>query len=591
MRKVVIAGLTLVSVVGAGCSSVGFNTGLPVLTKNGRGILVSETAGPPDLERGRHARLVGKPQEALLDLKPLAEAGYPDAMTLLAATYLDFGTVDSRAEAEKWYRRALHARPDAGLSLARLLIGYGKRDYLPEINSLIDDAVRRGNEEVDSVKLQRYMQFPDLDTQNDGDLIAQRGLKSDFVSVQVQSLVWLRQNIAKGNNAALLEANCRTLLSVEPGCYIDLAHFYRYQHKQDQLEKILDAALLSFAAGANSTAQIDDSARLYQPPTQYASLAGRLAAAMVDEINETTDGDVPEQESAAATTGQPDLDFEDDDFEGANPKAPSAADVSVATPERKEPPAPGTAPAEGNASSQNVELANKVLRWMLARGGEFSVEAAIVAVHYPFLLPDVDLEATLRPAANDENPAAVSALADLLFNSQRIATRRPLEAVALYKQCLSYVATETRANSRLGRVYAMGILGDPNPQMALKHYLKAARAGSVESYASLARMFLGMSGIQVNRVNGYVFAKRSDDAGRPMMMRIRKLKRLNELKLDLESADMFEVLQVKLLDQITSEMTAAELAEAQRLYQMERAIQPVLKQPIPSDIYTRGQQQ
>lgn len=590
MRKAVIAGLALASVVGAGCSSVGFSTGVPVLTKNGRGILVSETAGPPDLERGRHARLAGRPAEALLDLKPLAEAGYADAMTVLAATYLDFGTVDSRLEAEKWYRRALKTRPDAGLSLARLLIGYGKRTYLPEINALIDDAVRRGNEEVDSVKLQRYIQFPDLSTPNDGDIIAERGLKSALVSVQIQSLIWLRQNIATGNNAGLLEQNCRKLLSVEPACYIDLAHFYRYQRKQEQLENIVDAALLAFASGTNREEQIDDSARLYQPPTQFESLAGRLAAAMVDEINETNDGDVPEQEGVAAATGQPDLDFEDDDFEGTNPKAPSAADVSIATFESKQALAPASTSAGGNAISQNVELANKILRWMIAQGGEFSVEAAIVAVRYPFLLPDLDLEATLRPAADAKYPAAVSALADLLFSSQRIATRRPTEAIALYKQCLGYVATEMRANARLGRAYSVGILGDPDPQLALSHYLKAARAGSSQSYASLARMFLGMSGIRVNRINGYVFAKRSEDAGRPLMMRIRKLKRLNELKFNLESADMFEVLQVKLLDQVVSEMTQAELAEAQSLYQMERAIQPVLRQPIPSDIYTRGQQ-
>lgn len=598
MRFVVIAGLTSASILAAGCSSVRFNTGLPVLTKGGKGVLISETSGPPDLERGRHARLAGEPEKAMKDLKPLADQGYPDAMTLLASTYLDMGTVAARDEAEKWYRRALSARPDAGLSLARLLIGYGKREHLPEIDALIRDAERRGDEEIDSIRLQHYMQFPDLDIKAEGDKIAQRALKSAYPSVQVEALVWFRQNIAKGNNAAILEANCRERLQLEPGCYIDLAHFYRYQGKQQQLEKIVAEALATFETGAVTSIGQADSARLYEPPTQYASLAGRLAAAMVDEINEETNEEETAAEQQGAVPAQSDLDFEDDDFEGDRPPVASAADVAVVsndpttkpTSNVEAAPSPTTAAASA-ATPQSVELADKILRWMLSKGGDFSVEAAVVAVRYPFLLPEIDLEAALRPAADSGHPAAVSALADLLFNGQRLTTRRPLEAIELYKRCLTYVATEVRANTRLGRVYAMGILGDPDPQIALKYYLKAARAGSVQAYSSLARMFLGMSGIQVNRINGYVFAKRSEDAARPLTIRLRKLKRLNELQLNLESADMFEVVQVRLLDQIIGEMTATDLAHAEHLYQLEKAFQPVLKQPLPPDIYSRGMQQ
>jgi TPR repeat protein len=594
MRFVVIAGVTAASIFAAGCSSVAFNAGLPILTKGGKGMLVSETSGPPDLERGRHARLAGELEKAMKDLKPLAERGYPDAMTLLASTYLDLGTIAARDEAEKWYRRALKARPDAGLSLARLLIGYGKRERLSEIDGLIHEAERRGDEEIDSVRLQQFTQFPDLDVKADGDRIAQRALRSSYPAVQVAALMWLRQNIAKGNNAAILEAACRERLQIDPSCYIDLAHFYRYQGKQDQLRAIVANALVTFETGAESSVERPESARLYEPPTQYASLAGRLAAAMVDEINEeNNEDDAAEQQSAAPA--QSDLDFEDDDFEGDRPPVASATDVAIVNPGRPKTQAvdtasPATTAAAPAATPQSVELADKILRWMLSKGGDFSMEAAVVAVHYPFLLPEINLEAALQPAADAGIPAAVSALADLLFNGQRQTTRRPLEAIDLYKRCLSFVATEVRANTRLGRAYAMGILGDADPQLALKHYLKAGRSGSAQAYSSLARMFLGTSGIQVNRVNGYVFAKRSEDAGRVLTVRVRKLKRLNELQLNLESADMFDVVQVKLLDQLVGEMTATDLTRAERLYQLEKNFQPVLKQPLPPDIYSRGKQ-
>lgn len=593
MRSVVIAGVVSATVlVVAGCASVGLNAGLPVLTKNGEGILVNETGGLPDLERGRQARLMGKPEQAMKDLRPLAEQGYADAMTLLAATYLDLGTVASRDEAEKWYRRAYASRPDAGLSLARLLIGRGDRKQLPTIDALISEAERSGNDEVDSVKLQRYMQFPDLDTSGEGDRIARNALNSSFPSVQMQALSWYRQNIAKGNNAAALEASCRKLLEIDPSCYIDLAHFYRYRQEKDRLEKIVDEALVVFKAGS-SAPKAAESARLYQPPTQYSALASRLAAAMVDQVNEDDGGESADDGSDAE---QPDLDFEDDDFEGDRIPSSSPSNITVTgaaqeNPAEKSPAAeaPAAAPAaQAAAATQVVELADKILRWMLSKGGEFATEAAVVAVHYPFLLPDLDLEKALTPAVQAGVPSAISALADFLFNSQRIEARRPLEAIELYRRCLNYTATEVRANGRLGRVYAMGILGNPDPEQALKFYLLAARAGSPQAYSSLARMFSGMAGIQVNRVNTYVFAKRSQDAGRPLTFKMRKLKRINELRPNIESTDMFEVLQVKLLDQITTEMAPIEMERAQRLYQMEKALQPVLKQPIPADIYSKG---
>ncbi|WP_273455202.1 tetratricopeptide repeat protein [Nevskia ramosa] len=569
-----------------GCSSVGFNAGLPVLTKGGDGLLISETEGLPDLERGRQARISGNPEQALKDLKPLAERGYPEAMILLASTYLDGGLVSGRLEAERWYRLALKTRPEVGLSLAKLLIGYGKRDLLPEIDALISVADSRGDEEIDSVRIQRYLQFPDLDQNNDGDRIAQRALKSNLPSLHIQALSWFRNNIAVGSNVALLESNCRKLVKEDPSCFIDLAHFYRYRKERESLDKLIDEALVAFAAGSASVRPAD-SARLYAPPVQYVTLSGGLAAAMVDQINEELD----DESQQTANANPADLDFEDDDFEGDVPPGTGANDVVV---DDKAAQQQGKAPADAAAETQAlqvVDLADKILRWMLKQGPDFVTEAAITATRYPFLLPELDLEAALKPAANAGVPAAVSALADLLFSSTRIEQRRPLEAIELYRKCLGYTATELRANSKLGRIYALGMLGNPDPQIAMKYYLKSARAGSTQAYASLARMFVGMPGIHINRVNAYVFAKRSADGGKPLVQRIRKLKQFKTIQLNLPPADMFDIVQIKLIDQITTDMTTAEIAQAENLYKLERAIQPKLKQPLPADIYSRGRPQ
>jgi len=585
-RSVVSIAAVSATALLVGCSSVGFNAGLPVLTKGGDGLLISETEGLPDLERGRQARISGNPEQALKDLRPLAERGYPEAMILLAATYLDGGLVSGRAEAEYWYRAALKTRPEVGLSLAKLLIGYGKRELLPEIDALISIADRRGDEEIDSVRIQRYVQFPDLDRDNDGDAIAQRVLKSNLPSLQIQALGWFRNNIAEGNNAALLESNCSKLLKEDPGCFIDLAHFYRYRKERERLEKLIDEALVVFAEGSVA-GRPADSARLYAPPIQYAALSGRLATAMVDQINEELDDD---GQQTTANANPADLDFEDDDFEGD--LAPGAVVNEIAVDGKASPQAKTTADAAAETQAlQVVDLADKVLRWMLKQGPDFLAEAAIAATRYPFLLPELDLEGALRTAVNKGSPAATSALADFLFSSTRTEQRRPLEAIELYRKCLGYTATELRADSKLGRIYGMGILGNPDPKMALKYYLKSARAGSAQSYSSLARLFVGAPGIQVNRVNAYVFAKRSADGGKPLVQRIRKLKLFDKLQLNLAPSDMFDVVQIKLLDQIMTDMTTAEVDQAERLYQLEKALVPKLRQPLPADIYSRGRLQ
>ena len=575
MRFVATAGVAALLACAAGCSSVSVKTGIPVLSKGGEGILIDQARGLPDLERGKQARLSGNPDAALLDLKPLAEQGYPDAMVQLAGLYQDRGTIASLDDAEQWYRKAKESIPEAGLSLAGLLINRGNRQLIPEINALIRDADRRSNPEADSVRLKLLMQFPDLDVDGVGDRIVRRALESDLPEVQTQALIWYRLNIARDGYAATLETSCLKLLEVDPACYVDLAHFYRYRGERDRLNKLVDDALLVFqAAAGNGTADRADSARLYREPIDYGSLAGRLAAAMVDEMIDEDDDLAKERLSGLIQ------DVEDDEAKEALVSAPLITDIVSET--------PGAAAAAAQASAtQIVELADKILRWMLAKDAGFRAEAAIVAVRFPFLLPELDLEATLRPVVDAGDPAAAQALANLLFNGQR-GYRKPYEAIDLYKRCLNYVETKTRAEMSLGRAYQLGILGNPDPQAALEYFLRAGRAGSVQAYIGLARMFSGVPGVRPNRVNTYVFARRARDGGRSLLFRVRKLKLLTTLPVTIDAAEMFDIEKTTLLDYVNGEMTPQEREQAKALYEAEKAFQPVLRQPIPPDIYTKG---
>ncbi len=573
MRLVATAGVSALLALATGCSAVDVKTGIPVLTKGGTGILIDEARGLPDLERGKQARISGNPDAALKDLLPLAEQGYPDAMVQLAGLYMDRGTVASLDDAERWYRKARQSIPEAGLSLASLLISRGERTLLPEIDALIHDADRRSNPEADSVRLKRLMQFPDLDVGGVGDKIATRALQSDVPEVQVQALIYYRQNIAREGYAVALEDNCKALLAVDPACYIDLAHFYRYRGERDRLNKLVDEALAVFKAGAGSVNRTE-SARLYREAIDYGSLSGRLAAAMVDEM--TDEDDDPAERTSGLIQ-----DVQDDEATEELVSAPLTAEVVA---ERTG--AASATPGQPSAT-QIVELADKVLRWMLTRDEGFRAEAAIVAVRYPFLLPELDLEATLRSTAEAGDPAAIQALANLLFNGQR-GIRKPYEAVELYKKCLTFTETKTRAEMSLGRVYQLGILGNPDPASALDYYLRAGRSGSVQAYIGLSRMFSGVPGIRPNRVNAYVFARRAQDGGRSLLYRVRKLKLLTTLPVTIDSAEMFDIEKTTLLDYLNGEMTPKERDQAKALYEAEKAFQPVLRQPVPPDIYMKG---
>src|SRR5687768_1784916 len=95
-----------------GCSGLQFSRGLPVIAKPTDGLLIRDTGGLPDLQRGRQARLSGRLDDAQRDLLPLAKRGYPDAQMNLAAVYGQIESPDAEDQAILWYRTVLPRRPE-----------------------------------------------------------------------------------------------------------------------------------------------------------------------------------------------------------------------------------------------------------------------------------------------------------------------------------------------------------------------------------------------------------------------------------------------------------------------------------------------
>jgi alginate biosynthesis protein AlgK len=105
--------------------------------------------------------------------------------------------------------------------------------------------------------------------------------------------------------------------------------------------------------------------------------------------------------------------------------------------------------------------------------------------------------------------------------------------------------SEPSANYYLGQLYLRGYLGEVYPQQALDHLLSAARAGQLSADFALAQMFSQGRGVKPNPVNAYVFS---------------------QLALPRNTPQTHE-----LAHAIAQRLTPAQLAEAQRLLQEERA--------------------
>jgi tetratricopeptide (TPR) repeat protein len=563
-----------------GCGGLHFARGLPTLAKPADGVLISRAQGVPDLERGNQARLAGRLDDAERDLLPLAQRGYTSAQIYLAAVYGLRESMESQDEAIKWYRAALPRRPDAVIPLARVLMRRGDRASVQEAGVLLSGAMAHLDESMASAALlDLYSLFPPLDTKHQAPALANAASTSEVAGVRAAAINWYRAAIAEDGNARRLIERCRKDLDVVPACFVDLATYYRYSGDRTALASLVTKAMVSLLPPV-SGANFDE---FYYDPVALPAIASRLAVALIDQPAAEELGEVNEdlmladqaESEAAAEAGEQSV--EATDAAGALPQvadAPSREATPRPTlPRARLPAAPLSAAATSAPASSTAhpELADKLLRWMLTQPAAMRVEAAGVAVGYPYLLPDVDLEAVLKRGAAEQIPRASLYLGQLYYFNQRVPREAALGEASLL-EAIRFRETTAPGHYRLGRLYQQGYLGRPDPQKALDSFLYAARRRVTAADTHLARLFYDSPGVRVNRVNSYVFARLSEDGGVPVIVHTLRGGVLGSYRL---------------LDRLRAELTEEELKKAESLYLQEREVHLVTRPVVRPDVWVR----
>jgi TPR repeat protein len=600
----VLAALSLLPL--GGCGDVHFARGLPVVAKDPNGLLISGAGGLPDVERGNQARVAGRLDEAERDLLPLAQRGYADAQIYLAAVYGQREAVEAQDEAIKWYREVLPRRPDVAIPLARVLMRRGDHVSVVAAGELLTRATDGlDREAVRAARLDLYSLFPALDVRKEAPALASAAGQSEVMGVRAAAINWYRASLTGAGNARQLIELCRKNLDAVPACYVDLATYYRYTGNAQALADLVTKAMQGLRRPPANT-NFDD---FYYDPVALPPIASRLAVALIDqpvsedltELNE--DLALTKQAESAAEAEAAEESLDDVPAPGAVPqyadasvvteRASSAASLpGASSPAASSPSASPAAPARGASSPAATslatssapassapaagapaanaaypELADKLLRWMLAESAAMSVEAAGVAVAFPYLLPDVNLEAVLKTGASAGIPRASLYLGQLYYFNQRVPREAALGEASL-KRAIQFRETAAPGHYRLGRLYQQGYLGRPDPQQALDNFLYAARRRVTAADTHLARLFYDSPGARIDRVSSYVFARLSEDGGVPVVIHSLRSGSLSGFRL---------------LDRLRNEMTPDQLQRAESLYQQEREVH-LVTQPIVSPL-------
>lgn len=565
-RRSRIGGLPMslaIAVALSGCAATRFGVGAPQIPKPTDGVLVSRAEGLPDFNRGAQALNEGRPQDAQRDLLPLAERGYPDAMLLLAASYAATDTLASEQKALDWYRKVLPQRPEAALGIARVLMASGTRQGGMDALRQIRGAQTSGMElQADNLLLGLFVMHPYLDTAGDAPALAARLAQSPVDVDRRQAAAWYRATIADADHVFRLRRLCEAGRRDVPGCYADLAHFYRYGGEAGKLDALVDEALDSFETLAR---------RPGEGPV-IAQSAAQMARAMIDQIEVQ---DVPAIYDGFAESR-----------EGTAGITTTATEASVAV---TAPTTVGLLPnaAPSVATPTRADLAERIVRWMLRRNSDYIAFAGGVINDNPYLLPDIDLISVLRPIADAGNAEATlemgTACASVLRGPIRVA-----DASRYLSAALGYRSTRQQAHYQIARLLQRGYLGENDGRELVDHLLAGVRGGNPRSALQLARVFYGTAGIRVNRVGAYVFARLAEDAGLPVLVNeVTLVRDVSALGPQAGNPATRERSRVRMLDRLALEMTDEERTRAESLYSAEHRLRPVPRQPLPADIFSR----
>lgn len=420
------------------------------LSKQGKGAIVSGSAGLPDLKRGEQAAQEGRVAAAERDLVPLARSGYVDAQLVLGAMYEHEHTLPAARKGAYWLNKALPSAENPVQPIADLI--------------------------------RIYVDYPALDQRHRLPALARRAESLDVEKTNDALVDWYRHTPDIKGHRQRLEALCRSSLSRIPDCYVDLIRQARRNHDDNALKRYTHQALQGFADGA-------------VPPGTVAS----IATALVQEMDVPTPDAKPTKTASAATATSPQPDSKATVV--IPPGQGSCREQRVTVDANDDQPDGAASPA----SDARPGLANLALGKLIAATETDKVLAASVILQASYLVPDFDIESALRQAAADHVPQAALLLGRLYFEGDR-ATRQPQRALHYLKIAESESDTALVAHYFLGRLYLRGYLDQAQPVLAAKNLLYAARRGYGSADDVLARLFANGKGVCPDRVNAYVFA-------------------------------------------------------------------------------------
>lgn len=474
----------------------------------GRPLLAAPASSLPDLARGQRAASEGRTADAERDLLPLAERGYPEARYALAKLYGRLDTAPAAALAIRWYRSVLAEKPDVALPLARLLLREPTPAALAEAESLLAKAWSQRSE-IDALAclIRLYSEHPELDRKQALAAYAARAEKLDRAETNLALIHWYRATPELSSTFSgkplghpeRLVALCRKSLDLAPECYVDLLSAARSGSDRGQL-RTLAAALLSQLGAGRVTDQVAASA----VRVLLSDVDGALAEELAPRVSDLPEDDNPLPPSPAQSAVVASSSTCSTTPVGVAKAMPPAAAKPAAAPE-----APGKA---SQALGAEPELAEPILRRLLAGAVPAQVLAAALIVRYPYLAPDVDVEPLLKAGVAQHLPQAPLYLGQLYLEGQR-AARDPAAALAALQTALAEPETAVAAEFNLGRLYQAGYLDEVDPVLARDHLLRAARAGHRAADSALARLYASGKGICPNLGYARLFASLGAEAG------------------------------------------------------------------------------
>jgi len=159
--------------------------------------------------------------------------------------------------------------------------------------------------------------------------------------------------------------------------------------------------------------------------------------------------------------------------------------------------------ADDSLGKPDEQTAQKLLEWIAPSYPAAWVSLAQLLYDYPGL-GDVDkMMEYLDHGREAALPRAELLLGRLYYEGKWV----PQDPEKAEFHLSKATATEKSAHYFLGQIYLRGYLGEINPDKALEHLLKAARGGHSNADFALAQMFSQGYGLQINRVNAYVFSQ------------------------------------------------------------------------------------